>query len=53
MKDAVAIIGMGGRFPGSPNLASYWQTIQAGRVCAAPVPRDRWRKEKKKKKKCR
>ncbi len=38
----IAIIGMGGRFPGSPNLASFWETIRAGSVHTTPVPRERW-----------
>ena len=41
----IAIVGMGGRFPGSPNLAAFWDTIRAGKVCATPVSRERWRHE--------
>lgn len=29
--DAIAIIGMGGRFPGSPDIHAYWDHIAAGR----------------------
>jgi len=28
--DAVAIIGMNGRFPGSPDIERYWQNLRAG-----------------------
>jgi 8-amino-7-oxononanoate synthase len=45
MNGPIAIVGMGGRFPGSPTLAAYWDTIRLGRVCAAPVARERWRHE--------
>jgi len=27
---AIAIIGMAGRFPGSPNVAQFWQNLKAG-----------------------
>jgi 8-amino-7-oxononanoate synthase len=45
MNGPIAIVGMGGRFPGSPTLAAYWDTIRKGRICAAPVSRERWRHE--------
>ena len=44
-RGAIAIVGMGGRFPGSPTLGAYWDTIRQGRICAAPVSRERWRHE--------
>ena len=28
--DAIAIIGMAGRFPGAPDVQAFWQNIQAG-----------------------
>jgi len=27
---AIAIIGMAGRFPGSPNVAQFWQNLKSG-----------------------
>jgi acyl transferase domain-containing protein len=44
-RGAIAVIGMGCRFPGSPDLRGYWRTILDGRVCAAPIPAERWRHE--------
>ena len=38
MSGEIAIVGMGGRFPGSPTLAAYWDTIREGRICAAERP---------------
>ena len=32
----IAIIGMGCRFPGAPDLFAYWENILAGRVGAPP-----------------
>ena len=28
---SVAVIGMSGRFPGAPNVATYWENIREGR----------------------
>jgi acyl transferase domain-containing protein/3-hydroxymyristoyl/3-hydroxydecanoyl-(acyl carrier protein) dehydratase len=39
---SVAIVGIGGVFPGSPDLQSYWSHIAAGRSLAREAPRDRW-----------
>ncbi|XDJ36301.1 MAG: SDR family NAD(P)-dependent oxidoreductase [Burkholderia sp.] len=39
---AVAIIGMSGRFPGAPDLASFWQVLAEGRDCIGEIPADRW-----------
>jgi acyl transferase domain-containing protein len=30
-QDAVAIIGMAGRFPGAPDVATFWENLKAGR----------------------
>jgi acyl transferase domain-containing protein/aryl carrier-like protein len=30
---AIAIVGMAGRFPGSPDLASFWTNLREGREC--------------------
>ncbi len=38
----VAIVGMGCRFPGAPDLATYWENILAGRDGVVETPRDRW-----------
>ncbi|MCC7476119.1 MAG: SDR family NAD(P)-dependent oxidoreductase [Pirellulales bacterium] len=39
---AVAVIGMACRFPGAPNLESYWRLITECRSAASVVPHDRW-----------
>jgi acyl transferase domain-containing protein/3-hydroxymyristoyl/3-hydroxydecanoyl-(acyl carrier protein) dehydratase len=40
--DRIAIVGIGGLFPGSENLDGFWRQI-AERSCAAgPVPEGRW-----------
>lgn len=40
--EPIAIVGMGCRFPGSPDLPALWRTVRDGRVWTAPVPADRW-----------
>jgi len=40
--DSVAVIGMSGRFPLSPDLAALWSNLRAGRDCIREVPADRW-----------
>ncbi len=42
MDSAIAIIGMGARFPGAPDLAAYRRLLWAGRIERAPVPAERW-----------
>jgi 8-amino-7-oxononanoate synthase len=39
---AVAIVGMGCRFAGAPNLQAYWEQALAGRDAFGPIPADRW-----------
>ncbi|HSO00297.1 MAG TPA: SDR family NAD(P)-dependent oxidoreductase, partial [Candidatus Nanopelagicales bacterium] len=43
--DPIAIIGMAGRFPGSPDLESFWDNLIAGKDLITEVPADRfdWR----------
>lgn len=38
----IAIIAMAGRFPGSPNLESFWDNLKEGRDLLTDVPNDRW-----------
>ncbi|MEW2028951.1 SDR family NAD(P)-dependent oxidoreductase [Streptomyces roseifaciens] len=40
--DAVAIIGMSGRFPGSPGLEAFWRNLAEGRDLITETPADRW-----------
>ncbi|MGW7290607.1 beta-ketoacyl synthase N-terminal-like domain-containing protein, partial [Streptomyces sp. NPDC054847] len=36
--DAIAVIGMGARFAGAPDLAAYWDNLVAGRDCFRQGP---------------
>ncbi|MEM6602114.1 MAG: type I polyketide synthase, partial [Verrucomicrobiota bacterium] len=40
--EAIAIIGMNGRFPGSPDVETFWEHLQAGKDLITEVPKDRW-----------
>ncbi|GAA2710208.1 MULTISPECIES: SDR family NAD(P)-dependent oxidoreductase [Streptomyces] len=40
--DAVAIVGMAGRFPGSPDLEAFWGNLAEGRDLITETPADRW-----------
>ena len=42
----IAVIGMNGRFPQSPDLNAYWQNLIEGRDCIEEIPPDRWEYEK-------
>jgi acyl transferase domain-containing protein/NAD(P)-dependent dehydrogenase (short-subunit alcohol dehydrogenase family)/phosphopantetheinyl transferase/acyl carrier protein len=39
---AIAIIGLGCRFPDAPDIGAYWENIVAGRNSIREVPADRW-----------
>jgi acyl transferase domain-containing protein/3-hydroxymyristoyl/3-hydroxydecanoyl-(acyl carrier protein) dehydratase len=39
---AIAIVGLGGRFPGAPSPAALWELVAAGRSASRPVPAGRW-----------
>ncbi|MEV5976424.1 SDR family NAD(P)-dependent oxidoreductase [Streptomyces sp. NPDC052114] len=38
----IAIIGLAGRYPESPDLDAFWQNLRTGRDCIREVPADRW-----------
>ncbi|MEU0807603.1 SDR family NAD(P)-dependent oxidoreductase [Streptomyces sp. NPDC005970] len=38
----IAIIGLGGRYPESPDLDTFWRNLRAGRDCIREVPAQRW-----------
>ncbi len=40
--DAIAIIGMGCRFPGAQDTESFWQLLRDGKDGITEVPQDRW-----------
>ncbi len=40
--DAIAIIGLAGRFPRAPDLDQFWRNLEQGRDCVGEIPADRW-----------
>ena len=40
--EAIAIIGMSGRLPGSPDLTAFWQHLAAGHDLVSEIPGERW-----------
>jgi acyl transferase domain-containing protein/3-hydroxymyristoyl/3-hydroxydecanoyl-(acyl carrier protein) dehydratase len=41
--EPIAIVGMGGVFPGARSLDEFWQIIATGRDTSCPAPPGRWR----------
>lgn len=39
---AIAIVGVGGRFPGAPSVDALWEVVSSGRSMARQVPAERW-----------
>jgi 3-oxoacyl-(acyl-carrier-protein) synthase/acyl carrier protein len=40
--EPIAIIGMSGILPGSPDLETYWQHLEAGQPMITEIPPERW-----------
>ncbi|WP_139487920.1 SDR family NAD(P)-dependent oxidoreductase [Brevibacillus dissolubilis] len=40
--EAIAIIGMSGKFPMADNLDEFWNNLVEGKDCITEIPRDRW-----------
>jgi len=40
--DAIAIIGLSGRYPQAETLDDFWQVLKEGRDCITPIPAERW-----------
>ncbi|HVI49059.1 MAG TPA: SDR family NAD(P)-dependent oxidoreductase, partial [Chitinophaga sp.] len=38
----IAIIGLGGRYPGARNIHEFWENLKAGKDCITEIPKDRW-----------
>jgi len=38
----VAVVGLGGLFPGAPDLDAFWQVCESGQDTSQPVPPGRW-----------
>lgn len=43
--DAIAIIGLAGRYPRSATLEAFWDNLKAGADCISEIPADRWELE--------
>lgn len=41
-EDAIAIVGLAGRYPQADNLDAFWRNLTAGRDCVSEVPMERW-----------
>ncbi|MGD3111019.1 SDR family NAD(P)-dependent oxidoreductase, partial [Streptomyces sp. YGL11-2] len=39
---AIAIVGMAGRYPGAPDLDTFWENLLAGRDSITEIPAGRW-----------
>jgi acyl transferase domain-containing protein/thioesterase domain-containing protein/NAD(P)-dependent dehydrogenase (short-subunit alcohol dehydrogenase family)/acyl carrier protein len=40
--EAIAVIGMAGRFPGAQNTEEFWELLASGADCITEIPRSRW-----------
>ncbi|MFF7446751.1 MULTISPECIES: SDR family NAD(P)-dependent oxidoreductase [unclassified Streptomyces] len=40
--DAIAVVGLAGRYPGGEDLEEFWRSLSEGRDCVGPIPADRW-----------
>ncbi|MDQ3287344.1 MAG: polyketide synthase [Pseudomonadota bacterium] len=38
----VAVIGLSGRYPQSPDLERFWENLASGRNCVTEIPAERW-----------
>ncbi|MCY1042397.1 amino acid adenylation domain-containing protein [Corallococcus sp. bb12-1] len=41
-QEAVAVVGLAGRFPGAEDLDAFWARLFEGNDCIQDVPRERW-----------
>ncbi|MFF7651730.1 SDR family NAD(P)-dependent oxidoreductase, partial [Streptomyces sp. NPDC007983] len=41
-EDAIAVIGLSGRYPMAADLGEFWQNLESGRDCVTEIPGDRW-----------
>ncbi len=40
--EKIAVIGMAGRFPGSPTVEEFWNNLYQGRELITEIPKNRW-----------
>ncbi|MCP4042546.1 MAG: type I polyketide synthase, partial [Gammaproteobacteria bacterium] len=38
----IAIVGISGRYPKSPDLDQFWENLRRGRNCIEEIPKERW-----------
>lgn len=38
----VAVVGLSGRFPEAPDVATFWENLKEGRDCIRDIPKERW-----------
>lgn len=41
-RHAIAVIGVGGRYPGADTLDDFWANLAQGRHAFTPIPKERW-----------
>lgn len=41
-EEAIAIIGVAGKYPQADNLEEFWDNLCAGRDCITEIPKERW-----------
>ncbi|WDZ63579.1 SDR family NAD(P)-dependent oxidoreductase [Paenibacillus polymyxa] len=41
-KDAIAIVGISGRYPGAEDVQQYWDNLALGKNSIIEIPKDRW-----------
>ncbi|WP_070198818.1 SDR family NAD(P)-dependent oxidoreductase [Streptomyces oceani] len=44
--EAIAVIGLSGRYPGAADLDELWENLVTARDCVTEVPADRWEHER-------
>lgn len=38
----IAVVGVSGRFPGAPDVESFWELLKMKKIAIKEIPRDRW-----------
>ncbi|MFF7638210.1 SDR family NAD(P)-dependent oxidoreductase, partial [Kitasatospora sp. NPDC008050] len=44
--DAIAVIGLAGRYPMADDLGEFWANLLQGRDCVSEIPADRWDRDR-------
>ena len=40
--EEIAIVGVGGRFPGADNIEEFWELLSKGENHVLEIPKERW-----------